>query len=584
MRTKHFLLIITVLSCIILSEGLKTNALQTHPIEDEQCTPDLFHIGTFYLTINVSQTEFIPANFTVQESATVNLTVTSIDIGHSFEIPEYNINETIVANTSINVVFEADQLGEFTYSSVNSTATGTMFVTNPYVPDLPRPEDISIMFDFTRGSENSTVLGEKYELIYNWTVDNGFTVSKFDEEQIDAADLATIDLYIVLEPVKNYTDFEVADILSFVRGGKSMLIGGVADTAFTNIPDITKAFGFGFSNATARYINATIVGSPVGENNTLANFNITSFIDHPIITENQYVPLTDEIITKMQYQGPVLDFNASWALDNIPHTNLTDSDEVVDAYALVSGNETIFADFDGDITVDENETVGENNTLIAIAETTYNGRVLGFGSADIFNNTLIARDTGNIYMFQRSIQWLTKMYAVLQTTEFALDTYYAKIGENIGVTHAIYAQNETVVDNINITLNVWRNLKIEHSIFLSKINNTNFEGEIVTLGNLSTGTYSVQALAHKRGYGYNLTQSFYIEIDPKDPSKLDLPIVYVLTFVAAVGVGIAGMTLFFIRVIRTPKTEVEKEVKIEEDEEEIEEEVDLEEYESDESE
>ena len=60
-------------------------------------------------------------------------------------------------------------------------------------------------------------------------------------------------------------------------------------------------------------INSTDLIDPIGENNTLSSFAVTDFLDHPLISENQYVPLTDEIITQLEYTGTVMDFNVTMA-------------------------------------------------------------------------------------------------------------------------------------------------------------------------------------------------------------------------------------------------------------------------------
>ncbi len=568
-------MIISVLSCIILSESLKTNALTNTIPEQEQYTPGLFNIGTFYLTINVSQTEFTPAEFTVEESASVNLTIRSTDIGHTFEILEYDINETIEAGSSINIEFEADKLGSFTYSSINSTGTGTLIVTDPYVPDLPRPEDITILFDFSH-NENSTAMAEKYDTIYNWTAESGFSVSDFDGTQITPEVLAGVDLLIVLEPTEDFTEFEIEDIITYIREGGSLLIGGTEETSNTNVFEITQTFGFDFSNASAMYVNATTVS--IGENNTLAAFNITDYLDHPIISENQYVPLTNELLTRIQYDGALLNFNATWAEVNIPNDNLTDSDELIDTYILAKGYDKIFADVNGDLIVSENETIGENNTFIVATETIYNGRVFGIGSADVFNNSMVGRNEGNGILYQRSIQWLTKMYAVIQSYDFTLSAFEGKADENINASVNIYAQNNTALDSINVSLRIWRNQILEATIELTTNNNTHFEGIIDILEyNISKGSYTVYTVAHKRGYGFNVTNVYSIEIFPRDPSPYPVAIPYIITYVAAIGIGFAAISFFFVRVLKAPKTITEE---IEEIEEEDEEEIDLEEYES----
>ena len=153
-NTKKLLLIITIISCILIGEIIAVNAYQNQI--DNELTPDLFDIGTINIKIEVSEDAFTPVNFTVKESSTVNLTIESLDVGHTFEIVEYAISETIAAGDTIVVEFEADQLGEFTYSSVNCTETGTMYVEDPHVEGLPRAEDIDILIDLSHSNISET--------------------------------------------------------------------------------------------------------------------------------------------------------------------------------------------------------------------------------------------------------------------------------------------------------------------------------------------------------------------------------------------------------------------------------------------
>ena len=497
MRTRNLLWMISIIAFIILGNSLAVNAVQYQDI-NEEITPDLFHIGTVYIDITVSETEFTPAEFTVKESATVNITIESLDVDHTFYIPEYDINVSITALATETVEFEADKLGSFTYSSLNCSETGTMIVEDPYVPDMPRPEEINIFFDF-RHNSNATYTNLKYSDIGNWTtVDNDFEVRVNYDQFITADGLLGADVLIILEPDVDFTDDEILVIQDYLENGGSLIIGGSFDTADTNVYEFTRPFGFEFSNATARFINTTDLSDPIGENNTLDEFLLTDLLDHPITTENQYVPLTDDTVSKLKYTGTLLDFNESWIEESVVKTNLTDDVIIIDSYVFAHGNESIFADVDHDITVGVNETIGVNNTFIVASENSRNGRVIGIGSADIFNNSMIGRYSHNEAFFQRVLQWATKMYAVIQSSDYQLSTLSLNRGEEIQANLSITAQNNSVIASINVTLNVWRTDKIEQTLYLTAVNNSFFDGTIDTERFLRTLTIEDNNLAITR--------------------------------------------------------------------------------------
>ncbi|MBK5114491.1 MAG: cupredoxin domain-containing protein [Candidatus Heimdallarchaeota archaeon] len=571
MKIRKLLWTITIISIIVLGNGLTTKAIPNQINDD--ISPDLFHIGTVYLSINVSATEFNPAEFTVKESTTVNLTITSDDIGHSFEIIEYGINETIIANSTVNIEFVADILGTFDYISVNSTATGTMTVEDPYVPDLPRPEDITVLFDLSHNS-NTTDIAIKYSAIANWTDENDFTLIVNEGDFFTIDTLRHITVLMILEPDENLTGPELDVVKDYINNGRSLFIAGSAATAVTNFNEITKPFGYQFDNATARYINTTLPATD-GENNTLSSFFSTDFLDHPLINENQYVPLTDEITSKILYTGTQLEYNASWITGFSEESNLTNSDEIIDSYQLFYGNNTIYSDENGDTIYWKNESIYHNTstTLIAAVETAFDARMIVIGSAEILNNTMVGRYEINEIFFQRALQWVGKMYAVLRHDNYYVSLYEIKIGDMINTSVSFYAQNNTVLADLNVTLRVWRASQISQSQYMTQVNNSYYE-DLVNTSNIKKGIVSINIVAHKRGYGFNITEDTYLQVNPAQAIPFPVPILYIITFVITIGIGVLALVLFFIRVIRTPKTE-EEVVEVEEAEEDI----DLDEYE-----
>jgi hypothetical protein len=442
---------------------------------------------------------------------------------------------------------------------------------------MPRPEDVNILLDVKHNS-NSTGISLDYFTLLNWTQSQDFNLQVNDAGDLSGT-LSGIDILIILKPDLAFEPQEITAITSFIRSGGSMLIGGSQTTADNNINEATRHFGFEFLNSTARYINSTNLIDPVGENNTLPLFNITSFDTHPIIDENQLVPLTDILVDELTYAGAIINQNDSWITDFLLENDLQSSGIQFDTYSLVSGNETIFADRNDDGTVGENETIGQDNVLVSITETSENdGRIVALGSASIFNNTFFGRYPSNQLFFERTLQWLAKMYATIQNEDYELSDFTARQGENIQATLEIYTVNKSTIGFANITLQVMRNSIVEKQFNVTNINQTHFECEIQT-AKIIRGTVSVNIVAHKRGYGYNTTKSYAIQIFPRPPEKLPIPILYIITFVLSVGVGAAAIAFFTIRVLKGSQLPVVTDIEDAEETEDDEEEIDLDEYE-----
>jgi hypothetical protein len=446
------------------------------------------------------------------------------------------------------------------------------------VPDLPRPEDITVLFDLSHNS-NTTDIAVRYSAIANWTDENGFSLIVNEGDFFTFETLRYVDIIMILEPDEDLEEPELEVIKDYINNGRNIFIAGSAATANTNFNNITKPFGFQFDNATARYIN-TSTPDPLGENNTLSSFFSTDFLDHPIINENQYVPITDEITSSILYTGTILEYNDSWITGLSENITIVDYDELIDSYSLFYGNVTIYADEDGDsIYVAENDTIGISNSLIAAVETAFDARMLILGSADILNNTMVGRYEINEIFFQRAFQWAVKMYAVLRHDNYYVSNYDIKIGDQINTSVSYYAQNNSVITDINVTLRVWSASQIEKSFYMTQVNNSYYE-DVLDTSDLKKGIASINIVAHKRGYGFNITEEKYLQINPRQAVPFDVPILYIITFVITIGIGVIALALFFIRVIRTPKTD-EEVVEVEE-EEEPEEDIDLDEYEDEE--
>ena len=67
-------------------------------------------------TMTAKQWEFVPGTITVNEGDTVKLTITSTDVAHGFNLPDFGVNERLDPGKAVNVEFVADKTGTFTFS------------------------------------------------------------------------------------------------------------------------------------------------------------------------------------------------------------------------------------------------------------------------------------------------------------------------------------------------------------------------------------------------------------------------------------------------------------------------------------
>jgi cytochrome c oxidase subunit 2 len=87
-------------------------------------------------TITAKPWDFNPNVITVKKGDHVKLTLSSIEGTHGFSLPEYNVNQKLVAGAApITVEFVADKAGEFPFrcnvmcGSGHKTQTGKLIVT-----------------------------------------------------------------------------------------------------------------------------------------------------------------------------------------------------------------------------------------------------------------------------------------------------------------------------------------------------------------------------------------------------------------------------------------------------------------------
>ena len=65
-------------------------------------------------SITARQWEFEPSTITVNKGDTVQLTLTSVDVKHSYSISAFGVNEVLTPGATVETSFVADKVGTFT--------------------------------------------------------------------------------------------------------------------------------------------------------------------------------------------------------------------------------------------------------------------------------------------------------------------------------------------------------------------------------------------------------------------------------------------------------------------------------------
>jgi cytochrome c oxidase subunit 2 len=85
--------------------------------EEDNTTP------TKKVLITARQFAYEPDLIEVKKGDKVAITITSLDVGHGFALPDFGINTRVPAEESVTVIFVADKKGEFQY--FNSVYSGS---------------------------------------------------------------------------------------------------------------------------------------------------------------------------------------------------------------------------------------------------------------------------------------------------------------------------------------------------------------------------------------------------------------------------------------------------------------------------
>lgn len=82
--------------------------------------------------------QFEPDKIEVEEGDHVRITITSLDVGHGFALPDFGINEKVPPEDSTTIEFLADKAGEFGFFSSVYSGKGYNEMTGTFVV-VPAP-------------------------------------------------------------------------------------------------------------------------------------------------------------------------------------------------------------------------------------------------------------------------------------------------------------------------------------------------------------------------------------------------------------------------------------------------------------
>jgi len=101
--------------------------------EDEQMMEkeEVSQVKEFSITAR--RWEFDPSTITVNIGDTVKLSITSIDVTHGFNIPDFNIDEQLRPNTTVNIEFVADRTGSFPFRCSVICGSGHLGMTGKLI-------------------------------------------------------------------------------------------------------------------------------------------------------------------------------------------------------------------------------------------------------------------------------------------------------------------------------------------------------------------------------------------------------------------------------------------------------------------
>ncbi len=118
MNKKYSIMLTGVaLTLILTGAGCKSSEINENSKDDNQiqttATPSNGPVKEF--TITAKNWQFDPGSITVNQGDKVRITITSVDVNHSFMLKDYNLNVKLEPNKTQVIEFIADKTGTFQF-------------------------------------------------------------------------------------------------------------------------------------------------------------------------------------------------------------------------------------------------------------------------------------------------------------------------------------------------------------------------------------------------------------------------------------------------------------------------------------
>ncbi|MBT3690261.1 hypothetical protein HOE31_04420 [bacterium] len=107
---------------------------QIEALDEDEMNDDSDNSEMKEFSLIAKKWEFEPSVITVNEGDMVKLKITSIDVDHGIAIPDFDINVDLNVNEEVEVIFEADKVGTFSFTcsiycgSGHIDMTGTLII------------------------------------------------------------------------------------------------------------------------------------------------------------------------------------------------------------------------------------------------------------------------------------------------------------------------------------------------------------------------------------------------------------------------------------------------------------------------
>ena len=123
--------ILFIVGCVASNDGAVNTVVDNVQVDEVTTTSS---INIVDISVTAKRWEFIPDTITVKQGDVVRLSVKSIDVSHGLAIPEFGVNEFLVAGKTIEIEFVADKAGVFPFfcsvqcGAGHSTMNGQLIV------------------------------------------------------------------------------------------------------------------------------------------------------------------------------------------------------------------------------------------------------------------------------------------------------------------------------------------------------------------------------------------------------------------------------------------------------------------------